>query len=248
MKLLKLKPKAVDFQWLPPAAEWDFRSVTAGECRVACHWEYSRQDRLSMVQLPNGQNQCPQKYRGAARKLFPQAWATLTREQRAKVVESFWPSPVIQVRKLREFLKRWPVNGANPELFQACLDHAYVVMPNFRGHGVEAVIKAFEKWARHEAKQHPPSRRAQAAELPFDALKWLAVLRIDEARRQAGVTIERAREIVSAYRQKHPQALYHGDVFPVYASDGAWSKARNDATKCQTKAKSNPAYLLAELA
>lgn len=247
MKLLKLKPQAEDFKWLPPAEEWDFRSVTEGECRVACHWEYERQDSRSTSKL-GGQKYVPVNYHQAARELFPQAWTTLTREQRAKVVESFLPSPVIQVRKLREYLKRMPVNGANPEIFQAFLHQAYVIVPNFRGHGVEAVIKEFAKWARQEAKQHPPTRRAQAAELPFDALKWLAVLRLDAARRMAGVTIERARETVRAYRQKHPHATYHGDVFPVYASDGAWSKARKDATKCQAKAKINPSFLLAELA
>ncbi len=247
MKLLNQKPQAVDFKWLPPTKEWDFRSVTEDECRVACHWEYERQDSRSTSKL-GGQNYVPVNYHQAARELFPQAWITLTPEQRAKVVKSFLPSPVIQVRKLREYLKRLPVNGANPEIFQACLHHAYVVVPNFRGHGVEAVIKEFAKWARQEAKQHPPARRAQAAELPFDALKWLAVLRLDQARRQAGVTIERARETVSAYRQKHPQVVCHGDVFPVYASDGAWSKARNDATKSQAKSKINPSYLLAELA
>ena len=247
MKLLKLKPQAVDFKWLPPAEEWDFRSVTEGECRVACHWEYERQDSRSTSNL-GGQKYVPVNYHQAARELFPQAWATLTQEQRAKVVGSFLPSPVLQVRKLREYLKRMPVNGANPELFQACLHQAYVVIPNFRVHGVEAVIKQFAKWARQESKQHPPSPRAQAAELPFDALKWLAVLRLDQARRKAGVTIAKARETVGAYRQKHPRVMCHGDVFPVYASDGAWSKARNDATKCQVKSKSNPSFLLAELA
>lgn len=247
MKLLNLKALAVDFKWLPPAEEWDFRLVTEAECRVACHWEYERQDSRSTSKLGD-QKYIPANYHQTARELFPQAWATLTREQRVKVVESFLPSPVIQVRKLREYLKRMPVNGANPEIFQAFLHQAYVVVPNFRGHGVEAVIKEFSKWARQEAKQHPPARRAQAAELPFDALKWLAVLRLDQARRKSGVTIERARETVSAYRQKHPNATYHGDVFPVYASDGAWSKARKDATKCQAQVKINPAYLLAELA
>ena len=247
MKLLKLKPQAVDFKWLPPAEEWDFRSVTEDECRVACHWEYERQDRRLMSK-PGGQKYFPIIYHQAARELFPQAWATLTREQRAKVVESFFPSPALQVRKLREYLKRMPVSGANTEIFQACLNQAYVVVPNFRVHGVEAVIKRFAKWARQESKQHPPSPRAQAAELPFDALKWLAVLRLDQARRTAGITIEKARETVRAYRQKHPQTFCLGDVFPVYASDGAWSKARNDATKCQIKSRSSPAYLLAELA
>lgn len=109
------------------------------------------------------------------------------------------------------------------------------------------MIKEFEKWARQEAKQYPPSRRAQAAEPPFDALKWLAVARLDKARRQAGVTIEKARETLLAYRQANRSDGLN-DVFPAYASDGAWSKARNDAQRCQTKSLGDPAHLLAELA
>jgi hypothetical protein len=109
------------------------------------------------------------------------------------------------------------------------------------------VIKEFEKWARKEAKQHRQSRRAQAAELPFDALKWLAVLRLDQARRKALVTIERARESLSAYQRANPRPDING-VFPTYASDGAWVKARNDARRCQSKSMNNPSFLLAELA
>ena len=49
--------------------------------------------------------------------------------------------------------------------------------------------------------------------------KWLAVLRIDEARRKAGVTIGKARETVKAFGLR--RALDHyGDVFPNYTSDG----------------------------
>jgi hypothetical protein len=122
-----------------------------------------------------------------------------------------------------------------------------VITPNFSGHGVEAVLKQLESWARKEAREYPRARRAQAAELPFDALKWLAVLRVDEARRKANVTIGRARETVRAFGQKYAQD-HHGAVFPDYASDGAWSKAGTDALKCQAWMKSDPSFLLAELA
>jgi len=56
--LSKLKPQAVDFKWLPPAEEWDFRGVTEDECRVACHWEYERQGGRS-TSKPGGQNMFP---------------------------------------------------------------------------------------------------------------------------------------------------------------------------------------------
>ena len=98
-----------------------------------------------------------------------------------------------------------------------------------------------------ESKRYRPSRRAQAANLPFDALKWLAVLRIDEARRKAGVTIGKARETVKAFGLRCAFNHY-GDVFPNYTSDGGWSKARTDALRCQTQSRDNRAYLLAELA
>ena len=246
MKLLKQKPEAMDFAWLPPAEEWDFRSVTEGECRVACHWEYSRQDRLSMPQLPNGQNHCPQNYRGAARELFPQLWTTLTIAQREQVLKSFYPAPALQVHKLGEFLKRFTISGDSSEIPANFLEHAYVIIPSFTGHGVVAVTRQLRKWASDESKQYPPSPKAQAANPPFDALKWLAVLRIDEARRKAAVTIKKARATVKAYGLQHA-FNHHGDVFPYYTSDGGWSKARTDALKCQTQARTNPASLLAEL-
>jgi len=246
MKLIKQATPAMDFTWLPPAEEWDFRSVTKRECRVACHWEYSRQDRLSMAQLPNGQGYCPHNYRGAARERFPQLWTTLTKAQREQVLKSFYQAPALQVHKLGDFLKRVTIPGVSPEIPANLLQHAYVIIPNFTGRGVVAVTRQFGKWASAESNQYPPSRRAQAAHLPFDALKWLAVLRIDEARRQAGVTIDKARATVKAYGLQHP-FNHHGDAFPNYSSDGGWSKARTDALKCQTQARTNPAYLLAEL-
>ena len=246
MKPLKIKSQAMDFTWLPPAEEWDFRSVTQQECRVACHWEYSRQDRQAMAKLPKGENYCPENYREAARELFPQRWTTLTKEQRVKVLESFTQAPALQVHKLGDFLKRVTIHGISSEIPAAYLEHAYVIIPSFTGRGVVAVTQQFGKWASLESKRYRPSRRAQAANLPFDALKWLAVLRIDEARLKAGVTIGKARETVKAFGLR--RALDHyGDVFPNYTSDGGWVKARTDALRCQTQSRANRAYLLAEL-
>ena len=247
MKPRKSQPSAVDFSWLPPAEEWDFRAITEKDCRIACHWEYARQDNRSTAPFPDGQKCHPQNYRQAARELFPQAWITLTKEQREKVLRSFAPVPALQVRKLEEFLKRMPASGMNPDIHEAFLKNAYTIIPNFSLHGVEAVIKAFEKWARQEAKQYRRSRRAQAAELPFDALKWLAVLRLDTARRQAGLTIGTARATLERYLKKKLQPDV-GWVFPAYASDGAWSKASRDAKRCQDQSRNNPGLLLAELA
>ena len=243
MKYLQTKSKSIDLKWLPPAEEWDFRSVTASECPVACHWEYERENHPSAATQKN----CPQNFRQAARELFPQPWTTLTKEQRKMVMETFSPSPALQVRKMREFFNRMPVKGADPKILKNLLHHSYAIIPNFQVHGVEAIIKEFEKWARKAAKQYPASRRAQAAEPPFDALKWLAVARLDKTRRKANVTIERARETVIAYRQVNRQ-IDENSVFPIYASDGAWSKAKTDSEHCRQKSMNNPSFLLAELA
>ncbi len=251
-----MKRKPADLNWLPPAEEWDFRSVTPSECRVACHWEYARQIRKAMLPNPRGptlplaektmhNGYCPAIYRQAAKELFPQAWCTLTKEQRVKVLDSFYAIPSLQVRKLGDFLKR--VQGASPEVRRAYGEHSYVVQASFSLHGVEAVVKEFEIWARKEAKQHGPSPRAKAAEPPFDALKWLAVLRLEEARRKTGMKIENAMESLEAYRLRYPQTDTN-DVFPIYASHGAWSKARGDAERLQSKVLTGSSRLLAGLA
>ncbi len=100
-----LKKKSIELKWLPPAEEWDFRSVTAAECRVACHWEYERETHPFAAT----QKYFPPNYRQAAQELFPQPWTTLTKEQRQKVLATFLPSPALQIRKLREFFKRMPL-------------------------------------------------------------------------------------------------------------------------------------------
>ena len=247
MKSVKTKSKTIKFDWLPPVEEWDFRSVTKRECRVASHWEYAREDNRWMPRSAKPFKYYPRTYRQAARELFPQAWTTLSSKQREQVLESFLPLPVVQVRKLGDFLQRVTIRGTTSEIPEPYLERSYVIVPNFTCYGVEAVIKELQSWARKEAKEHPQARRAQAAELPFDALKWLAVMRIDEARRKAKLTIGQARNTLEAYVNKHPHD-HHGDIFPSYGSDGAWSKARSDALKCQARSEDDPSYLLAELA
>jgi hypothetical protein len=242
--------KAPDLSWLPPAQEWDFRSVTAGQCRVAAYWEYEREYiPVRLIQSGGAQSPAmPPVFRQAARELFPQAWTTLSNEQRAKVVESFPVYPALQVRKLREFLRRMPAYGVHPDITQHLLHHSFVIIPGFRVHGVEVVIRDFEKWARQEAKNYPSSRRAQAAELPFDTLKWLAVARLEAARNKVKkLTIEMARMAVAEYQRQHRQVDV-GGVFPIYQSDGAWLKAKQNAQDCLGKSVKDPSHLLAELA
>jgi hypothetical protein len=263
-----MKKTILDLAWLPPREEWDFRAVAPTECRVACHWEYARQirqigesairrslERVLSAKQPAGlparsrslDPYCPVNYRQPARELFPQAWLNLTQVQRASVLASFYPVPAVQVRKLGDFLQRmqWG-KGAHLDALRPWLEHTYVVQPNFSLCGVEAVIRELKAWARREAKNYPPAPRAKSAELPFDALKWLAVLRLEDARRKSNVRFEPAQQALLQYRRRHVLADRNA-VFPNYASPGAWSKARADARRCLNKVLSQPAFLLAGL-
>lgn len=243
-----MKASVLDISWLPAREEWDFRAVTVAECPIACHWEYARQISQNLVPHSSGlakaspRSYVPTIYRQVAKELFPQAWGALTAEQRAKILSSFYAIPSVRVRKLGDFLKR--MQGASLEIQRAYAESSYVVQPNFSVHGVEAVIKEFEVWARKEAKQHRQSPRAKAAEPPFNALKWLAVLRVEAVRCQAGINFERAQEALINYRLQHPRLDASG-VFPIYASHGAWSKARTDAQRLLTKVLTDSSDLLA---
>jgi hypothetical protein len=208
-----MKARTVDLKWLPPGEEWDFRSITAAECRVACHWEYARQVHKATLPIPANQSASsgnkagrggfvPAIYRQAARELFPQAWGALTKEQRARILDSFQPIPPLQVRKLDDFLRQ--TQAASPEMMRRFRANSYVLLPNFSVFGVEVVIAEFEVWARNEAKLHRPSPRAKAAALPYDNLKWLAVLRVDEARQKACINFDKANDSLKAYRIKNP--------------------------------------------
>lgn len=250
-----MKAKSADLNWLPPRDEWDFRSVVKSECRIACHWEYSRQIRqLSLDPEESGRTgikdrtpYCPQRYRQAARELFPKPRMTLEKKERSRVMDSFYPIPALQVRKLGDFMARMSMGPAkDARHLQPLLEFAYVLQPNFSSHGVEAVIKEFEAWARKEAKLHRQSPRAKAAEPPFDGLKWLSALRLEDARRESGISFEQLQETLAAYRKKHPQPDPNG-VYPVYASHGAWSKARADAQRVRLEAMCNSSDLLAGL-
>jgi hypothetical protein len=108
---------------------------------------------------------------------------------------------------------------------------------------VEVIIKEFEKWARKEAKNYAQSPRAKAAEPPFDVLKWLSVYRLENKRRETGITYEKAQQSLAEYRRGKAKADAN-DVFPVYASHGAWSKARRDAERVRARVIGDSAFLL----
>jgi hypothetical protein len=231
--------------------------VTPAECRVAGNWEYSRDihritkaaiKRFKDVPRPRSPEiHCPAFYRQAARKLFPQPWLNLTKQQHTAILDSFCAIPPAQVRKLGDFFRhtQW-ADGAHLDILRPYLEHTYVVQPNFSLFGVETVLKELEDWARKEARNYPRAPRAKAAALPFDALKWLAVSRLEDARRAARVSFDATLQALLEYRRQHP-LRDPNDVFPDYASHGAWSKARSDAKRCRIKFLSHPSLLLSGL-
>jgi len=243
-----MKNQTVDLSWLPAGEEWDFRSVAKAECRIACHWEYSRQ--LEPLRDPKAfrpkflegkliaskdagkparRPSEPVRQDAVTRSpLFPRPWAGLSEAERASVVQAVQPLPPLQVRPLYQVLERagWTMN--NKEMAQRFSAGAYVIRPNFSSLGVEVIIREFESWARKEAKNYRQSPRAKAAEPPFDLLKWLSVHRLEERRRAAHINYEAAQEAVKEYRRRNP-LRDPDDVFPIYSSHGAWSKAQRDA-------------------
>jgi hypothetical protein len=259
-----MKKPPPDISWLSRPEEWDFRSVTKAECRIACHWEYARDIEpvartiLNPRFLTNEANSsekkasaAPEPRAGTVRgdavtksALFPKPWVTLSETERAGVVGAVEPLPPLQVRTLVDFLSRgiWPPD-LNSELMQRLAQGVYVIRPNFSGLGVEVIIREFERWARKEAKEYAQSPRAKAAGPPFDLLKWLAVYRLEEKRREAGITYEKAHDALREYQRLNRKPNLH-DVFPVYASHGAWSKARRDASRIRAEVIGDSAALL----
>lgn len=244
--------KAPDLNWLPPREEWDFRSVRPEECRLACYWEYGREFRIGFG-LPTARTLRQETTTGTVGEIWTPAqteekarpWLAMTAAERAKVIAAHPVLPAVQVRTLREAMNRMPMAVRNnPTSWQQFAQGAYVMRPNFVLHGVEAVIKELESWARREAEKYPRSPRAKAAQEPFHLLKQLATLRLEQQRRAAGLTYQTASQALHEYRKKNPLASL-GDVFPGnYGSQGAWSKACKDAQKTGKQVAKDSAVLL----
>lgn len=174
--------------------------------------------------------------------LFPKAWVSLTAAERADVIRAVEPFRALWVRTLEETVEKakWALEDT-PQA-NRYRKGAYVIRPNFSVFGVEAVIKELKAWARREAKNYRRSPRAKAAEQPFDLLKWLAVYRLEEKRREVKITYEVAQESLREYRGKNGR-LDPNAVFPAYAAHGAWSKARSDAARIRRKVSLDQAFL-----
>jgi hypothetical protein len=259
-----MKKRVVDLSWLPAREEWDFRSVAKAECRIACHWEYSRQieplmdHRAFRPRVVGGkavvaddagqaEHQVPVRVRRDSvtkNPLFPKPWAGLSAAERTSVVQAVEPWPPLHVRPLFQVLERagWTAHSSR-EMSRQFSAGAYVIRPNFSALGVELIIKEFENWARKESRNYRQSPRAKAAEPPFDLLKWLSVYRLEQKRQTARINYEAAKEALGEFRRCNPHRD-PDDVFPIYSSHGAWSKARRDASRTVMKVLGDATLLL----
>jgi len=272
--------KGCDLTWLPPQEEWDFRSITNEECRFACHWEYARQIHAATSHasrlIGNGVSEAavndakvlgwrPSNYHGVAREMFPRAWLAMTTEQRGKVIASFHRLPAVAVRRLDDFLQRmnWSKGIPDGKETARVLEHTWVIQPHFGVYGAPAVVAELRAWARDQSKRYRRTPRARAAELPFDELKWLAVLRLEGARCAANdamktraeaagtmvgrkdiISVEKTAVAIKNYRKHNPIPDPNG-VLPIYRSAGAWTKAWQDAERCKMKVLSDTSQHLA---
>ena len=91
-------------------------------------------------------------------------------------------------------------------------------------------VRALSSWAREEANQYPRVRRGKGAAPPFEWLKWLAALRLEEARQEARVSFCEVQQELTRHARAHPLPDA-SPTLPIYASHGAWSKAIGDARR-----------------
>jgi hypothetical protein len=155
----------------------------------------------------------------------------------------YWLASPIRIRSLaslkQKLLDRISA-GRDPAVFVGLLrDSDYVVTVNFLRAGTERITSALESWARKEAKKFPRAPQARAAEPPYDCLKWLAANRLEEARQRAGVGFDDVKDALKKHRSKNP-APNSFPTLPIYASHGAWSKAKGDAKRLLDLLESNP--------
>ena len=231
-------------EWLPPVTEWDFRSIREKESRLACCWEYARDcgvihgnltqwldGRGGMTTL--GEFICTHGMR------FPTPWIMAGDEMPALAAGmEAEASPItvysLQARKafvLREVAEAMEDGRDVLEVLnRLLLADGYVMTLAFETAGSHAVVKALTGWARDEADKFPRIRRGKGAAPPFEWLKWLAALRLEKARQDAGVSFNDVQQVLGRHSQRHPLEAA-APTLPLYSSHGAWSKAIGEARK-----------------
>ena len=230
--------------WLPPVTEWDFRSIREKESRLACCWEYARScsnihgNLTQWLDGPGGMTTlgdfiCTHGMR------FPTPWIMAGDEMpalAAGIEAEASPITVFSLRARKEFVLREVAEAMEDGrdvlevLNRLLLADGYVMTMAFETAGSNAVVKALGEWAREEATKFPRARRGKGAAPPFEWLKWLAALRLEEARQAAGVSFNEVQQLLKQHVLAHP-LREAAPTLPIYSSHGAWSKAIGDARK-----------------
>jgi len=236
--------KGVNADWLPPFTEWDFRTIKERESRMACCWEYARNTPSICECLTSwldgsggittlGKFICEHGLR------FPEPWLTACDELRnaGELVEGEEsPITVYSLEARKEYVLREVAaalrNGDDvlARLDQLLFGEGYAVTLDFRSAGGHAVAKALSAWARLEAKKFPSVRRGKGAAPPFEMLKWLAALRLEAARQEAGASFSEVEAALGMHQRDYPIADA-SPTLPLYSGHAAWSKAIGDARR-----------------
>lgn len=230
--------------WLPPFMEWDFRTIKERESRLACCWEYARNtagicENLSAWIDGAGGATTLGNFICAEGMRFPEPWVLCSDELRcaSELVEADEsPVTVYSMKARKEFVIREVVEAqadgrdVREVLERLLLTDGYAVIVDFEGFGGHAAAKALAGWARDEAKKFPQMRRGKGATPPFEWLKWLAALRLETVRKEAGIRFGEVQAMLARHEREFPIAGA-SPTLPVYASHGAWSKAIGDARR-----------------
>ena len=245
--------KGAKADWMPPFTEWDFRTIKESESRPACGWEYARNSGVICNNVPHwlqgaGSITELSNYICAEGSRFPEPWIMAGDEVAAlaaEVAEEESPITVYPLKAWKEYVMREVAaaqrDGADVlvELDRLLLSDGYVMTVGFEAWGCHAVGDALTQWARQEAKKFPRVRRGKGAAPPFEWLKWLAALRLESARQEAGVSFAEVQAALAEHQREYP--ITDGSpTLPLYASHGAWSKAISDARKCLALLESEP--------
>ena len=231
-------------EWLPPVTEWDFRSIREKESRLACCWESARScgsiagNLTQWLDGPGGMTTlgdfiCTHGMR------FPTPWIMAGDDMptlAAGIEAEASPLTVYSLRSRKEFVLREVAEAMADGrdvlevLNRLLLADGYVMTMAFETAGSNAVVQALTGWAREEANKFPRVRRGKGAAPPFEWLKWLAALRLEEARQDAGVSFNEVQQLLRRHELAHALAEA-APTLPIYSSHGAWSKAIGEARK-----------------
>jgi hypothetical protein len=226
--------------------------------------EFFDETRFARVSLENRTHLLNRKIREDLEWLTP-VWPKERRRRNRWLLEEAYPNEIVRyrpyepldwrsidpyygraismqpIKRIKDELKEKIADEWEPiEAIDHCLkDHYFIFSARFSRSGTEKIIADFGKLIRKEAKKHPRSPRAKAANPPYDELNWLAVYRLDTARRKAGLTISAAQQALKTYTNKTPRTDSHTDL-PIYAGEAGWSKARSDAQRLMVLLESHP--------